>query len=333
MAAGRPLDVGKLPGRMLDELLAALGDAPAEVRLGPALGEDACVIDVPEGALVVASDPITLTGAHVGRYAVIVNANDVAVTGARPRWFLATLLLPVGTTEDDVRDLFHDIHEALAEFDATLVGGHTEITTAVRQPVVVGQMLGVAARNRVITTGGARPGDVVVQIGAVPVEGAAVLATEAAASLGELEPALLHAAAGAVDDPGINVVAAALRAAELGATSLHDPTEGGLASGLHELAAAAGVRLTIDRSRVCWFEPGVVVCAALGLDPWATIASGSVLATFDRNDAEAAVVELRAQGHVAAVLGEVATGAGVHDTDGVAVPWPARDETARFLSS
>ena len=95
----------------------------------------------------------------------------------------------------------------------------------------------------------------------------------------------------------------------------------------------AGVRLTIDRSRVCWFEPGVAVCAALGLDPWATIASGSVLATFDRNDAEAAVVELRAQGHVAAVLGEVATGAGVHDTDGVAVPCPARDETARFLSS
>src|SRR5438876_3552149 len=86
---------------------------------------DACVIDVPEGALVVASDPVTLTGAHVGRYAVIVNANDVAVTGARPRWFLATLLLPVGTTEDDVGDLFHDIHEALAEFDATLVGGHT----------------------------------------------------------------------------------------------------------------------------------------------------------------------------------------------------------------
>src|SRR5262249_21265007 len=158
------------------ELLADIGDAPPEVRLGPAVGEDACVIEVPEGALVVTSDPITLTGARVGRYAVVVNANDVAVTGARPRWFLATLLLPVGSTDNDVGELFRDIQEALDALGATLVGGHTEITAAVRQPVVVGQMLGVAARDRVITTGGARPGDVVVQIGAVPVEGAAVLA-------------------------------------------------------------------------------------------------------------------------------------------------------------
>lgn len=312
-------------------MLAEIGPPPAGVRLGPALGEDACVLDVSDGILVAASDPVTLTGAHVGRYAVIVNANDVAVMGVRPRWFLATLLLPLGSTAEEVHELFTDMRRALAELGVALVGGHTEVTAAVRQPVVVGQMLGVASPGRFVTTGGARPGDVVVQVGAVPIEGAAVLAAEAASSLGHLDPRVVDAAAGALDDPGISVVDAALTAAELGATALHDPTEGGLASGLHELATAARVALTIDRSRVCWFEPGFAVCAALAVDPWATIASGSLLATFARREVDRAIEELSAQGHVVAVLGDVEEGSGVRDSQGEPIPWPSRDEVARLL--
>src|SRR3954471_9216690 len=92
-----PLATGKLPTALLRDLLATLPrDAPG-VRLGPALGEDAGAIDVGDEVLVVAADPITLTGDDVGRYAVLVNANDVAVTGARPRWFLATILLPANS--------------------------------------------------------------------------------------------------------------------------------------------------------------------------------------------------------------------------------------------
>jgi hydrogenase expression/formation protein HypE len=127
------------------------------------------------------------------------------------------------------------------------------------------------------------------------------------------------------------VVDAALSAAELGATALHDPTEGGLASGLHELAKAARVGLRIDRSRVRWFEPGLAVCGALGVDPWATLASGSLLATFGRADADQAVEVLTERGHVATVLGEVDAGTGVRDTAGHQIPWPERDEVARLL--
>jgi hydrogenase maturation factor len=294
------------------------------------VGEDACALSVDKGVLVVATDPVTLTSREVGRLAVIVNANDVAVSGARPRWFLACVLLPPESTRTDVEGLFASMQRELTRLNASLVGGHTEVTTAVTQPVVVGQMLGVAENGRFVTTGGARRGDVVVQLGSVPVEGAAVLAAEHAAALGDVPAWATSAAAGAIDDPGICVVEAALAATRLGATALHDPTEGGIAAGLHELAVRSGTRVIVEPRNVSWFDPGVALCAALGADPWATLASGAVLATFAGEDTDGAVAELRRLGYQAAIIGIVDDGSGVYDTAGVPIKSPCRDEVARL---
>jgi hypothetical protein len=116
-----------------------------------------------------------------------------------------------------------------------------------------------------------RAGDVVLQIGPAPVEGAAVLANEAAQRLGMVPPDLLELARQAIRDPGICIVEPALLAADLGARALHDPTEGGLSAGLHELAEASGLALLIDREAVLWFAPGRAVCTALGADPWGVL--------------------------------------------------------------
>ncbi|AYY14252.1 hypothetical protein EF847_17670 [Actinobacteria bacterium YIM 96077] len=326
------IPAGKLPAALLAEQLASFGPAPGEVRLGPAVGEDACAIDIADGTLVAATDPITLTTSDAGRYAVLINANDVAVSGVCPRWFLAAVLLPEGTTEHLVETLFTTMREALAEVGATLVGGHTEVTSAVTQPLVVGQMLGFAPDGRVLSTAGAAPGEVLVQIGMIPVEGAAVLANEAVTRLTDLTSDVLAGASHASRVPGISVVDAALAARDLGATAMHDPTEGGLAAGLHEFATAAGVALRIDPRNILWFEPGLAVCRALGADPLGTLASGSLLATFPASLAADAVGELRSAGHLATALGEVDTGTGVHDTDGGAIGWPERDEVARVLA-
>lgn len=325
-----PLPVGKLPGRLLAELLADLPANDPAVRLGPVPGEDAAAIDLPAGTLVAATDPVTLTSADAGRYVVLINANDVAVTGVAPRWFLVTALLPPTTTEADVRALFTTLTHTLAEVGATAVGGHTEVTPAVRETVLVGQMLGFAADGRIVTTAGGRPGDVLVQVGPVPVEGAAVLAAEETDALTGLEPGLLDAASAAVDDPGISVVGPALRAADLGASAMHDPTEGGLAAGLHEFAEASGVALELEGGAVAWFAPGVAVCEELGCDPWATLASGCLLATFPAGVADDAVAALTRDGHSAVKIGRAVDGRGV-EVDGVRLPWPDRDELARRL--
>src|SRR5207237_5230234 len=128
----------------------------------------------------------------------------------------------------------------------------------------------------------------------------AVLAREAGERLGEIDDAVLSAARGALDSPGISVVEPALLATGLAAEALHDPTEGGLAGGLHELASAAGVRISVDRQPVLWLEPGIAVCRAVGADPWSTLASGTLLAVFPREAVDQALSAFDEHGHRAA---------------------------------
>lgn len=295
------------------------------------MGEDACALDVPGGTLVVAADPITLTSEEPGKLAVIASANDVAVTGARPRWFLAVVLVPPGTDAAAVGDLLSSLAHAACELGAALVGGHTEVTPAVSRPLVVGQMLGLAEAGRVVATGGLAPGDVVLQVRPAPIEGAAVLAREAGPRLAGVDPALLRAAQGALEDPGISVVEPALLACQLRVKALHDPTEGGLAMGLLEMAVAAGVRIRVDRRAVLWFPPGLAVCRALGADPWATLASGTLLVAVEERRAEAVLSGLSARGYPACRIGVAENGSGICDLEGRPIEAPERDEVARLL--
>ena len=330
---GHTLETGKLPPELLAALLSAAPELPPEVRLGARIGEDASGIDVQEGTLVVAADPITLTTSDVARLAVLVNANDVAVCGARPRWFLAVVLVPPATSEDSIRDLFARLHAALKDVGASLVGGHTEVTPAVTQPIVFGAMLGITERGAIIETAGLAPGDVLLQVRPVPIEGAAVLANEAAERLVDVDPEMLARARAALDDPGISVVEPALLAAELGASAMHDPTEGGLLMGLHEMAAAGEVALRVDPDAVLWFEPGIAVCSALGGDPWSTLASGTLLAAFPEAAAREAASTFEEAGHAVAVLASVERGRGIVASDGTPLSPRERDEVARILAS
>lgn len=322
---------GKLPAELLRRLLRMAGPAPAELLLPPMVGEDACAIAIGGGALIAATDPITLTGREIGGHAVVINANDVAVMGVRPRWFLATILLPPGATEDDIVALFADMHAALAGHGIALVGGHTEITAAVTQPVVVGQMLGFQDDGHFVRTGGLRAGDIVLQIGPAPIEAAAVLANELGSRLQALPADLLARAKGAAREPGISVVAPALRAAALGACALHDPTEGGLSAGLHEMAEASGLALRIDRDAALWFAPGKAICEVLGADPWGALASGALLAGFSEQQAALAETALGADGYTVARLGHAEPGSGIR-ADGGELPRYEQDEVSRILA-
>jgi hydrogenase maturation factor len=325
MAGGRRLEPGKLPPRLLAELLASAPELPPEVRLGPSVGEDACAIELEAGMLVATTDPITLAGSGVARHAVTVNANDVAAMGVRPRWFLAAVLLPPGTREAAVRALFDELRAALAEVGAALVGGHTEVTGVVSQPLVVGQMLGQAEQGRLLSSAGLAPGDVVLQVGRAPVEAAAVLAEQCAERLAALDAELVRRARSAVESPGISVVAAGLAAVALGACAAHDPTEGGLATGLAELATASGVGLEVDADAVLWFEPGVAVCRALGVDPWGALASGCLLTGFADDLVAGALDGFAARGLEARAIARAVRGAGTGLREF------ARDEVARLL--
>jgi hydrogenase maturation factor len=322
---------GKLPPELLREILAEQADLPPEVRLGPAVGEDGCAIDVPAGTLIAAADPITLTGHDIGAHAVTINANDIAVMGVRPRWFLAVVLLPTGTCENDLRALFVSMRSALEAVGATLVGGHTEVSDAVNQPIVIGQMMGFSPEHRFLQTGGARVGDRIVQAGLAPVEAAAVLTAEMNPRLDAVDAEALALARQSVTRPGISVVDAALIATDAGATALHDPTEGGLSAGLHELADASEIQIQLDDEAILWFEPGRAVCSALGADPWGALASGALLAAFPPDRAADACRSLENRGVPARIIGNAVAGSGVLRSDRSPLPTFAHDEVARVL--
>jgi hydrogenase expression/formation protein HypE len=288
----RSLPTGKLRAETLQAIFDKRPVRDPRVVVGPRVGEDAAVIDMGDRYLIATADPITFATDDIGWYALQVNANDIAVRGARPRWFLATLLLPEGSTTDEtVTALFDQLAEACEELEVALVGGHTEITHGVQRPIVAGTMLGEVAKDKLVTTGGARVGDAVVMTKGVPLEGAAIIAREREAELRArgVPAATIRRARNFLRTPGLSVLPEAEIACELAQVhAMHDPTEGGIATALVELADAAGVGLRIDRDRITVLPEGRALCEAFGLDPLGTIASGALLMTLA--PAEAAIV-------------------------------------------
>jgi hydrogenase maturation factor len=303
------LPVGKLRAQTLQALFDRHPLKDARVVVGPRVGEDAAVIDLGDRYLVATSDPITFAADEVAWYALQVNANDVAVRGARPRWFLATLLLPEGrTTDESVGALFDQLAAACAELEVALVGGHTEVTAGLDRAVVAGTMLGEVAKDRLVTTAGARVGDAIVLTKGVPLEGAAIMAREREAELlaGGVRPAVIKRAKAFLRRPGLSVLPEAEIACELAEVhAMHDPTEGGIATALWELAEAAGVGLRIDRERIVTLPEGAELCRALGLDPLGTIASGALLITLSPADAGVVIHALAREGIDSHYIGQV----------------------------
>ncbi len=304
-----PLETGKLPAELLALLLARIPQTDPRVLVGPAIGRDAAVIDLGDQYLVAKTDPITFATDDIGWYVVNVNANDIACMGARPHWFLASVLLPAGRTDPVMAEtIFSHITEACAALGVALVGGHTEITYGLERPLVIGAMLGLVAKDKLVTSSGAHIGDLVFLTKTVPLEGTALIAREKEMDLRQrgFSSESLDRAKRFLRDPGISVVREAQIASEMGgATAMHDPTEGGLATGLWELAQAAQVGLVIDEERISFNKEGIELCAIYGLDPLGVIASGSLLFTAPAERAERVTDLIQSAGIPCRAIGRV----------------------------
>ncbi len=335
------LPTGKLPPELLDELLARHSRPDPRVVLGPRAGEDAAIIDMGDRYLVAKTDPITFATDEIGWYAVNVNANDIVCCGAVPKWFLATLLLPERRTDAAlVERIFAQIADACAALDITLSGGHTEITYGLDRPIVVGQMLGEVAPEACISTRDARPGDALILTKGIAVEGTAIIASEKRAELaGTMDVDELERCTAMLHDPGISVVPDAHCALAAGGVhALHDPTEGGVATGLWELARAAGAGVRVQESALPVLAPCRALCDVFGLDPLGLIASGALLIAAAPDAAKNIVAALHGKGIAASRIGEVVApseGCVLEDASGRRRPLPQfpRDEIARLFGS
>lgn len=275
------LPPGKLPGEMLHRLISTYR-TPADdsVVVNASYGFDAAAIAVGGETVIVKSDPITFASADAARYLVSVNANDIACMGGVPTWMTVVGLLPEqSTTPELVEGLFADLHDICVAEGIMLIGGHTEITIGLDRPILVGTLLGKVGPHGLLQPGKASDGDDLYVTKAVGIEGTALLATE----LGERLRALVgdgvvESARSLLSDPGISVTRDARIALASGVvTALHDPTEGGISTAIHEIAGASGLGARVDHDAIPILPETRAVTTALGLDPLGLLSSGALL--------------------------------------------------------
>lgn len=309
------MKTGKLDMEVLRRMLERYPVEDPRVILGPKIGEDASVVDPGEKEdhyWVITADPITFTTEEIGYYGVVVNLNDIATRGAMPRWFLATLLFPEGETDLPlVEKVFLQIGDACRRFGISLIGGHTEITPGIARPILSGQMIGEVPKGKLVSTGGAREGDLLLLVKGVCIEGTSIIAREREKELLErgLAPSLIQRARTFIFEPGIEVLSAARTAMEAAAVhSMHDPTEGGVINGIVEMAIASEKEIEVDLARIPIYRESQILCREFGLDPLGVIASGALLLTIAPEELTPLATAFARAAIPIEVLGEVKKG-------------------------
>ena len=333
------MKVGKFPPELLERLLRSADSSDPRVLLGPRAGEDAAALDFGDRLLIAKSDPVTFAIERAGWYAVQVCANDVACTGATPRWFLATLLAPQWFTPEDAAQMFDDVLSGCKELGVTLIGGHSEVTEGIQRPIVMGTMLGEVDRDRLITTGGAREGDSIVITKGLAIEGTALLARDRSDDLRRagVSESVIERATGLLDTPGISVLPdARICVTHELVHSLHDITEGGLITALHEVASASGLGIAIEEDSVPVLPETAELCNALEVHALGLLASGSLVATLPAAEVPRLLHDLERAGIDGWEIGQMLPadeGRILFTRHGEEVPLPVfeRDELARYF--
>jgi hydrogenase expression/formation protein HypE len=301
------LPLGKIDLRTFAMLLSQYTSAGKRVLIGAGIGEDAAIIDMGPQFLVAKTDPITHVTGEIGHYAVHINANDIASMGGRPLWFLATVLMPPLSNIRAIRKIFSQISKTCKELGITYCGGHTEVTSSVNIPIVVGHMLGEVSKEHLKPTSGAREGDDLVMTKSAAIEATAIIALEKAKELEtSFSKKFIRKAQKYLREPGISVVK---EATVLGSVSevhaFHDPTEGGLATGIYEMATASGLGAEVIGDRIPLTEETRLLCEYCCIDPLGAFASGSLLVAVSHSASEKVINKLLKAGIPATRIGRM----------------------------
>ncbi len=298
------LPAGKLPPGLLEKLIFRhLGIPRKEIEVGPSLGVDGAVVRIGDRCLVSSMDPITGALERIGWLAVNINANDVATFGVRPAFFTSCLLLPENASEAIVLTICRQIDSGARKLGMAVIGGHSEITPGIAVPIVIGCCMGMTEKGRYVTAKGARAGNDLILTKSAGMEGTAILAADRRSLLGEkLGTSTVKRAAAFFRR--VSVVEDALLAFGTGGvTAMHDPTEGGVANGIHEMADASKKGFRVFEDRISIAEETKRICGCFGIDPLQLIASGSLLISAEEGSSDGIVNVLRRNGIAAAVIG------------------------------
>jgi hydrogenase expression/formation protein HypE len=293
--------VGKVSPEDLEQFVfTRLGGRDSAVTQGPAYGEDTAAIEMGDETLVVNSDPISLAVDRVGTLGVNIACNDIAASGATPRWLTNVSILP-DENEQMLDRITRQIDEAATDLGVSVVGGHAEYSAELSRPLLSMTCMGMT--EQYVPSSGATPGDVILLTGSAGIEGTAILATDFRDAF-DVDDAVLDAAANFFEE--ISVVDAASAITSY-ATSMHDPTEGGVLAGLVEMAVSSNVTFSVERSAIPVRTETEMLCEIADVDPLRIFGSGALLATVPESEQETALTALEEQGIPGTVVGQVHT--------------------------
>ena len=277
-----------------------------EVLLGAGVGEDCAAVKLSPGEIfVISTDPITGIVKDVGMLAIQITANDLASSGAEPVGVMLTVLLPEEIEEEDIREMMRQVEEACAHFHIQVMGGHTEVTRAVTQPVISVTGVGKVREDRLVSTAGAKPGQDILVTKWIGIEGTSIIAKEKEKELLErFSQAFVDTAKGF--DQYLSVLPDSRIAVEHGVSAMHDVTEGGIYGALWEVAEASGIGLEIDLKAIPIRQETIEICEYFELNPYYLISSGCMLMAADQG--HDLVRKLEAAGIPAAVIGKATDG-------------------------
>ena len=299
------LPPGKIPIDILKEVVFKnLGAPRKEVTLGPAAGVDGAVLDFGNKSLIVSMDPITGAVERIGWLAVNVNANDVATFGVEPAFLFSCLMLPEGADKKMVETISTQMNDAAKDLGMAIVGGHCESTPKLTHPIVVGCAMGITEKGHYVTAAGAKPKDKLILTKSAGIEGTAILASDREKELKKtLGVTMLQSAKDFYNQ--ISVVKDALTACKTGGVhAMHDPTEGGIAGGIHEMADAANLGVKVVEEKILVQPETAKICSYFEVDPLQLISSGALLIAAQPAAANKIIESLNQQKIQASVIGE-----------------------------
>ena len=301
------MKIGKVPENVLKRsVFGQIHMKRPEVVLGAGVGEDCAAVKLaPDETLVMSTDPITGTAKEIGTLAIQITVNDLASSGAEPVGVLLTVLLPASVEETELRLMMAQVEAECEKAGVQIMGGHTEVTAVVNQPVVTVCGVGKVKDGRLVSTAGAKPGMDILVSKWIGIEGTAIIAKEKEAEL------LTRFTSSFVDeakrlDQYISVQKEAAAAVRCGVGAMHDVTEGGIFGALWEMAEASGVGLSIDLKSIPVRQETIEICEFFGINPYQLISSGCMLMAAD--DGNALVRELKKEGIPATVIGKALDG-------------------------
>ena len=269
--------------------------------LGPGIGRDTAVVRLGKTLVVLTADPVTGTTKQIGEHSVHINANDIAATGAKPVWYMCTVLLPPSTSEKTLARIMSGIDLVSRTLGITVAGGHTEVTRGLERPLIAGFMIGEIG-GRILSSANMRVGDWILMTKTAGIEGTAILASEYSERLKRIKREMVLNARSLAKQ--ISVVHEAMSISKIaGVHALHDPTEGGVLNGLWELAEASGLGIEVWADRIPLAEETSRICSELHLDPLKLMSSGCLLAAVAPNSVGRVMKALRNRGVMVSDVG------------------------------